>query len=460
MASTSVDGLISGLNTTDVINQLMQLERAPQTRLKAQRSSLDKSTAAYQALNARFESVRQAAAALSSASGWTSMKATTSDSSRITAVAVPGALPADLTVRVEQLATSHTLVSERAALGLDEVVASGPLVFTVGGQPTAPIDVGGGSLREVVAAINAADIGVRAAAVQVAQGRYRLQLSASATGAAGAFTVDSTPLAALADPLESPGDPEAFDVVVQGVDARVRFGGAFGYTVESTSNTFADVLAGVTLTVQKADPLVDVSVSVSQDVDALVGKVKVMVDAVNGAFKYIADSTAFDASTGAKGLLLGDSLTRRLQQDLYGALRPDITGRSLADVGLGLGASGLTVDEDELRAALASDPSAVIEAFTGASTVADTDGLATKIAAIGTKAADPHTGLVTIAISATGNRAVDLDQQIESWDVRLASREATLRRQFAALETALGNLQNQSSWLAGQLAGLPSWGDR
>ena len=30
----SVDGLASGLNTTDIINQLMQLERQPQIRLQ------------------------------------------------------------------------------------------------------------------------------------------------------------------------------------------------------------------------------------------------------------------------------------------------------------------------------------------------------------------------------------------------------------------------------------------
>jgi flagellar hook-associated protein 2 len=42
--------------------------------------------------------------------------------------------------------------------------------------------------------------------------------------------------------------------------------------------------------------------------------------------------------------------------------------------------------------------------------------------------------------------------------VRLATREQTLRRQYAAMEAALGTLKNQSTWLAGQISGLPSWG--
>lgn len=36
----SVDGLVSGLDTSTIVSQLLQLERAPQTRLKTRQSSL------------------------------------------------------------------------------------------------------------------------------------------------------------------------------------------------------------------------------------------------------------------------------------------------------------------------------------------------------------------------------------------------------------------------------------
>jgi len=51
-------------------------------------------------------------------------------------------------------------------------------------------------------------------------------------------------------------------------------------------------------------------------------------------------------------------------------------------------------------------------------------------------------------------------EQIADWDDRLASREALLKTQYANLETALGKLKDQSTWLAGQLAhfgGEVSW---
>ncbi|HKO33698.1 MAG TPA: flagellar filament capping protein FliD, partial [Candidatus Limnocylindria bacterium] len=47
-----------------------------------------------------------------------------------------------------------------------------------------------------------------------------------------------------------------------------------------------------------------------------------------------------------------------------------------------------------------------------------------------------------------------LNDQVAAWDVRLESRKTTLQRQFSNLEVALGKMQQQSSWLAGQLASL------
>jgi flagellar hook-associated protein 2 len=458
MANTSVDGLISGLSTSDVINQLLQLERQPQVRLQTQRKALDTTTAIYQSLNTRFDAILQSASALTSAAGWQAMLATSSDLTRVTASADPGALAADLSVSVEKLATTHTVVSELDVAGIDTVVANGPITFTVNGVPAAPIDVGDGTLASVVNAINAAKVGVRAAAVQVTPGHFRLQLSAAMSGTEGTFTVDATSLAAFANPLEPGPDPEAFDVVTAGADAEIRIGGTGGYSVASSTNTFSDLLPGVDLTVVRADPGVLVSLRVAPDAAALADKVSALVTSVNSALKTISDASSYDPKTGAKGPLLGNALARQLQQQLYSALGVDLPGGSLADVGMKLGAAGIEFDKDKFAAAYAADPDRVVDAFTGGSTVLATDGLATKLADLGRLASNSTTGLVTTAIRSTGDRAAGYDKEIASWDVRLADREANLRRQYSAMEVALGNLKNQSTWLAGQISGLPSWG--
>jgi flagellar hook-associated protein 2 len=43
---------------------------------------------------------------------------------------------------------------------------------------------------------------------------------------------------------------------------------------------------------------------------------------------------------------------------------------------------------------------------------------------------------------------------VSQWDIRLDLRKTNLQKQFSALEVAMGKMQQQSSWLSGQLANL------
>ena len=90
MANTSVDGLISGLDTTTIITQLMALEKQPQDRLKTQKTDVGNEIAVYQVLNSKFSTLASAAQDLARPAGWRAMKATSS-SAGVTATAGAGA---------------------------------------------------------------------------------------------------------------------------------------------------------------------------------------------------------------------------------------------------------------------------------------------------------------------------------------------------------------------------------
>jgi flagellar capping protein FliD len=47
-----------------------------------------------------------------------------------------------------------------------------------------------------------------------------------------------------------------------------------------------------------------------------------------------------------------------------------------------------------------------------------------------------------------------LAAQKSAGDVRLADKEAALRRQYTAMETAMQQAQSQGSWLTSQITGL------
>jgi flagellar hook-associated protein 2 len=89
-------------------------------------------------------------------------------------------------------------------------------------------------------------------------------------------------------------------------------------------------------------------------------------------------------------------------------------------------------------------------------TLTYTQGFAAKLEAITQRASDSTVGTVTAAINGRNDSIDRLEDDIADWDVRLGKREETLRRQYTALEVALGKLQDQSTWLAGQISSLPS----
>ena len=58
MVSLSVDGLVSGLDTTSLVSQLVAAEALPQTRLKTQMSTAQAAAGAYRAVNTKIDAVR------------------------------------------------------------------------------------------------------------------------------------------------------------------------------------------------------------------------------------------------------------------------------------------------------------------------------------------------------------------------------------------------------------------
>ena len=105
MASTSVSGLVSGLDTSTIISQLMQLEAQPQTNLKNRVSDQQKQVTSLQTVNAKIANVATRAGELAKVSAWSPMKVTSS-SDKVTVATSASASPSSLTFTVNQAATS------------------------------------------------------------------------------------------------------------------------------------------------------------------------------------------------------------------------------------------------------------------------------------------------------------------------------------------------------------------
>jgi flagellar hook-associated protein 2 len=457
----SVGGLVSGLDTAGIVDQLIAVESNPQKLLKQQLSATQSQATAYRAINTRFDALRTAAEAITKPAAWQQVKPTTSSTS-VVAVSSASASAGTVTFSVDQLARAHAVVSSKTWTATGDQTASdlaygaSSLDVTVGGKTTSlSLDRNGdgtATLAEAAAAINArADLGLTASAVKVSDTEYRLQITNSKTGAASEFTVGAT---------------GAFDVVSQGRNAKITVGDPdAGYTLSSATNTFTGLLDGTSVTVSAlAD---DVTLTVAGDGDATAKKVESLVNAANGLLDAISSYTDPSSTTA---VLKGDSTLRQLSTRILDVLAYAIGGDGpAAGVGLQLTRDGhFSFDKDAFAAKLTADPAVAQRMFTAVaptggpdknlSTTADNGtaavGIAAKLLDLAKTASDSTTGTLATMAKSTDSRARELQDRIEDWDRRLELRRSTLSRQYTAMETALQTLQNQGSWLSAQLASL------
>src|SRR3712207_1398821 len=234
MASLSVDGLVSGLDTTTLVSQLVAAEALPQTRLRTQLSATQAAANAYRAVNTKVDAVRTAAEALT-AEGLAAARTAKSSATSVTASAPPTAVTGSrISFSVTSLASTASYLSSTPWDSSTTDVRAprspepAPWPLTISrpdGTATVIEPPAGATLAQTVAHINGLEgAGVRATAVNTGNG-YRLQLTSATAGAEGEFVVQA-------------GAGTSFTQTAFATNAVLDLGGV---QVSSPTNTFADV---------------------------------------------------------------------------------------------------------------------------------------------------------------------------------------------------------------------------
>lgn len=444
MATSSISGLASGLDTALIINQLMQLEAVPQSKLKTKVSTQQSTITVLQTLNTRLALVASKAEALTKATAWSPVTATTTNGA-VNVTAKTSAAPASLNVTVLDVARTHQLGFTQAAKLTDAVTGASTSVRLdrFDGSPlTLTTD---GTLQGVIDAINdpGNETGLRASAIKVGvdgsgDPQYQLLVESIETGTAQDFELTA----------EDGGALLGGHTARAGSDARISLG--TGITVTSTSNTFADVLDGVTITLSNAATnATTATLVVARDTSSMTAQVQDLVDTLNAALAELAAQTGYNADTGTAGRLIGDSAMRALSSQLLNSVYPT-DGGSLASLGIQTSRSGkLEFDAARFKEAYAADPAAVAERFTTAG-----GGFADRLTTIAKAASNSTDGAIGMAITGRKDEVTRLQSSIDAWDLRLQMRRTTLERQYTALETAMSQMNSQSNWLGAQIEAM------
>ncbi|GIE80099.1 flagellar hook-associated protein 2 [Actinoplanes philippinensis] len=476
--TSSVDGLVSGLSTTSMINQMMQVEAAGQTKLKTKVEKAETAISSYMSVNTKVKAVKVAADAVGNLAAWRSMKAS-STSPTVTATATGGlsGMTGNLKFDVTSVARSQTSILEVADTTAEGALPStitiqpgkwspdadndGVDEFTAVGDPVEVTIPEPRTMAKMTAAVNSAttadgtSLGIRAYTVNTTGNEGVVQFSGMKSGAANGFQI--TGLEGFGKDGADPKTTSARDAVLT-----VNPGSTAAYQVSSTTNTFSTLMPGVTISVTKEEE--GVVVDAASDSTAIADKIQAMVTAANDALTEIAAQTKYDVDTKKGSPLTGDFTVRQMNQSLLSAISnglsytktlttdADNDGKkdtvqvdfgSLKQLGITLSKDGSQFEfsASDFNDAYVKDPTKIQEAGMafGSQLRSLTEG---------------QTNTITRVVTGRKTEIKTLNDQIDNWDVRLATRRQALQRQYSSLETSLGNLKNQSSWLSGQLAGL------
>lgn len=458
MAGIQASGVGSGLDINSLVTQLVSAENASRSApiLRRETAATTK-ISALGTLKGALGAFKGALTPLRNLEVFSARKATSADTTRLSATASSAAAAGSYDIEVMNLATAHRLSSDPYLTGADTAIGYGSLAITVGDESfDVEIPQEANTLEAIRDAINNApdNTGVQATLLNGTEGT-RLILTSRKTGAEHAIKVVASGgdggLAALDYDPSGTMNLEERD---QAKDALVKIS---GFEVSSATNVIGDAVEGVTINLLKAEVGVKTTLNVSFDTASVTTRIQSFVTEYNNMQAAVSKLGSYDAASKTAGPLLGDSLLRSIEQDMRRGLTNPVTGLTsdytvLASIGITTTASGtLELDAAKLTKALDSDPDAVAHLF------GSENGVAARLFA----QVDKRLASSGDLESRNTSLKRDLDQisdDKEAVALRVAQIEARYRKQFTALDSLLSQLQTTSSYLAQQLASVPRAG--
>lgn len=439
--SLSSPGIGSGLDVKSIVSQLVALERRPIELLQTQKTRLTTQLSSFGLLQSYMGNLQSVADQLGNSSFWTKVTATSSDTSAVTVSAPAASAAASYTVGVTSLATAQSLSTAAGAITDASNLGAGTITITRGGTSVAITVADGTSLTAVRDQINAANAGARATIIQDTAGP-RLVLTGSDTGQANAVTVAVSGASGQLTALNYPGsmtqDRPAANAVLT----------VNGLQISSASNTLANVVDNLTLTLVKPTTSA-VQVTVGTDTATLRKGITDFVSAYNDINRYLAAQTKYDESSKVAGALQGDRAAVGLQSRLRNLLQQaspasTVYGR-LSDLGLEVQRDGsIKVNDGKLDAALAN-PGEVARAF---STLETGFGKRFKALADGVVGTD---GLLTSRTAGLRDSIARNEKDQQRLEDRVARIQERITRQYSALDKSLNRLTGLGNYVQQQI---------
>jgi flagellar hook-associated protein 2 len=459
MAGLSSAGLGSGLDINSLVSQLVAAEKAtPQKQITRQQTSTVTTISALGNLKGALGGFNTALTQLKSLDAFAGRTASSSDPEFFTATASTTAAAGVYDIEVVQLATTAQIKSDPFAAGAGQTVGTGTLTINIGTSTfQVGVDASHNTLAGIRDAINQAsgntDL-VRATIVNATDGAH-LVLTGVASGLANAISVaQEGGDGGLSTLVYNPSLTTNYSTDSRAAqDAIVAVS---GFARHSATNTVADVIDGVTLTLLEEDQGNIHTLTVANDKTTVQTRIKNFVDQYNSMVSTLSSLRSYEPTTKAAGPLLGDAMLRGIETDIRRQLTDTNSGstvfRTLASIGVTTQKDGtLVLDSAKLTTAMNADFDEVAKLFGGE------NGVATRLS----NAITPRLATdaeIDVRSKRLNQKSVDLQKQQAKLETRMAQVEARYRQQFTALDSLLSKLSSTSSFLTQQLSSISKIG--
>jgi len=451
MALTS-SGIGSGLDIDSLVTQLVRAEgSAPSLRLNKREATYQSDLSAIGQLKSALSEFKTNLEGLGDLERLKPRSASSSDPELFTASADETAVAGSYDIEVLTLAQSAKVRSDSFADADTEIIGTGTLDISLGASTfQITVDSDNNTLEGIRDAINNAsdNSGIAASIINV-DGGSQLVLDSDTNGAANAITVvavdsdgaDGFDLARL--------DSANLTIAQAAQDATFNLDGQL---VTKDSNSFSDVITGVTIDLKKEAVDTTETLTIDLNKGAVEVKVKRFASTYNALTDVLKQLSSYDAETKVAGPLQGDPLLRGVQNSIRHILGDSISGLAfgnIAEIGISTDEAGhFQVDTDRLSAVLDGDFTAISELF------ASDDGLVSKLDET-LSVYLSSTGSIDSRENSLKNGIKDVADDRVVLGKRLEAIESRYRSKFSAMDILLGQLQSTSTYLGQQLDNLP-----
>ncbi|GAB7125678.1 hypothetical protein JCM19000A_01850 [Silvimonas sp. JCM 19000] len=489
-------GIGSGIDVSGIISQLMAVEQQPLTVLQKKEASYQAQVSALGTLQSSMSDFQTAVKALSDPTKLQTTTATLGNTSVGTATADSTAQVSSHSLSVTSLASNQVLASARYTNTTDPV-GTGSLTIAFGSYDstkgftantsassfTVNIDSSNNNIFGVRDAINSANKGVTASVINDGTG-FRLVMSSNNTGASNSLKITSSDTTGTGLSKLTYDPASTTNTVSQTQAASDASFSVDGVAITKASNTVSDVIPGVTLNLTGTTGTTPTTLTVGVNTDDLVKKVQAMVDAYNSTMDQLNTLTGYDATTGASGILNGQTSLNSIKTSLRAVFNQSLgttnSIQSLYDVGLSFGtgsvsstgtvtqdaskAGVLNLDTDKLKAAITANPTALAGLFATAGSTSKPGAVTFKASSSQTQpgtypifvskaatqgsvsgpALDSSTGFPVTIDSNNASFSVGLDG-VQSGEIKLT--EGTVYNSAADLAAAMQTAINNDSQL-------------